>query len=294
MKCEMCHDKDAETVLKGTDGDELYVCGECARREGVRRQKKSQRTRRERTDQQPGVAISISGPISGDSPPPFIEAIMNAVNDMVGDIEKARRERDSRREPEFVAFPSGAYPAAFRMRGALHLEGLFLVGEAEAAKRALSAMKMRLSGTSVDGISDAGHVYGVGYTGAEDRARRVVEDLVAQERNARARLRGEMSRVYADSVCRALAVLKNCRLLSSGELFDLLSPLRLAAADGLLDGVTLKELDRRMDRVDLSSREDDMDAAERDRLDAERADEANEMYEDVVLSERAEELFRWA
>ena len=87
------------------------------------------------------------------------------------------------------------------------------------------------------------------------------------------------------------AVLKNCRLLSPGELFDLLSPLRLAAIEKMLDGISRKTIETMMSEANLSSSEDSLDPAERDRIDAERADRENERFEDVVLNERAEEKF---
>ena len=115
-----------------------------------------------------------------------------------------------------------------------------------------------------------------------------MEALLAQERNARIRLVEEMPRVFGDAVCRALAVLKNCRLLSPGELFDLLSPLRLAAIEKMLDGITLADIEKMLSGIDLSSGEDRESAQERDRIDAERADEMNGRFEDVMLNESAE------
>ena len=46
-----------------------------------------------------------------------------------------------------------------------------------------------------------------------------------------------------------------------------------------------------MTKIDLSSREDGLEVNERDRIDAERADEMNARFEDVVLNERAEGRF---
>ena len=135
------------------------------------------------------------------------------------------------------------------------------------------------------------HVFRLGYSGSQEQAKRFVEDLLAQERNARIRLREELPRVFGDSLCRALAILKNCRLLSPGELFDLLSPLRLAAIEKMLDGITLRTIESMMTKIDLSSREDGLEVNERDRIDAERADEMNARFEDVVLNERAEGRF---
>lgn len=295
MKCELCHQRDAATaILLPVNGEEqeLYVCRECAHQERVRRQKKSQRTRK--TGGLPsGVAISVTG-VGGDgeNPPPIIEAIMNAVHGMVSDMESARKEQEKpQSEPEYRDYSCKGVDPVLRLGGALHLEGLNLIGELPAVRRALHALQMNLAGITADGVTDTGHVFRVQYTGPEERVARVVEDILEQERNARARLFEEMPRVFGDSLCRALAVLKNCRLLSPGEFFDLLSPLRLAAVEGLLDGVSRREIEQWLAKTDLSSREDKLDAAERDRVDAERADMMNRRFEDVVLNERAEEKF---
>ena len=69
-----------------------------------------------------------------------------------------------------------------------------------------------------------------GHRAGAETAGRVVKAILREERNARIRLFEELPRVFGDSLCRALAVLKNCRLLSPGECFDLLSPLRLPSS----------------------------------------------------------------
>ena len=85
--------------------------------------------------------------------------------------------------------------------------------------------------------------------------------------------------------------MKNCRLLSPGECFDLLSPLRLAAKERMLDGIRLSEIERRLLEIDLTNAEDKLEQDERDKVDAERADVMNKRFENVVLNERAEEKF---
>jgi protein-arginine kinase len=210
---------------------------------------------------------------------------------MVAGMEPPPRPAEESAESPGRAFPCSHVTSVYRVGDALHLEGLNLIGELPAVHRALRALRMRLVGTTADGIADTGHVFRVWYEGSEDLARRVVADLVLQEQNARVRLREEMPRVFGDSLCRALAVLKNCRLLSPGEFFDLLSPLRLAALEKMLDGVTRREIDRCLAQTDLSSREDKLDPVDRDKIDGERADEMNRRFEDVVLNERAEEKF---
>ena len=293
MKCELCHKADATTALvRDVDGaeDEIYVCADCAKAERLQRQKKSQRTRKV-TGLPPGVSMSITQ-VGGDGePPPFIGAIMNAFQDMVSDMESNTAQSRSRPTETYHDFPTSRVDSAYRIGGRLHLEGLHLIGELDAVKRALRALKMSLSGLTADGVNETGHVYALGYSGSVEQAKRVMEDLLREERNARVRLFEEMPRVFGDSLCRALAILKNCRLLSPGEFFDLLSPLRLAAAEGMLDGIGRDEIEQMLVSTDLSGSEDKLEQVERDRVDADRADEMNRRFEDVVLNERAEEKF---
>ena len=299
MKCEICSKHDAETainVLQDGEDRELYVCRECARQEKIRRQKKSQRTRKA-ADLAPGLSISISriegGSGGEDEAPPFIKALMDVMNGMVSDMEKAVANIPGKtaKAADFHNFPLDRIEKEYRIGSAFHLEGLYLLGELAAVRRAVAALDMKLDGISADGIVDAGHVYTFSYSGTIAQARRVAMDIMAQERNARIRLFNEMPRVLGDSICRALAILKNCRMLSPAELFDLLSPLRIVAREGMLDGATGEDVDRWLDEIDLTSSEDSLEQDERDRIDSERADAMNRRFEDIVLNERAEERF---
>lgn len=302
MKCEICHQADAETAIvrgEGETAEELYVCKACAKAERQRRQKKSQRTRKV-TGLPPGVSMSITqiGPADADSDvdesvPEILGTFLNAMNDVVTDLEKVAGANEKKEAPEAKrhAFPLTRVEAPFRVRGQLHLEGLHLIGELESVRRALHALDMELVGVEADGVREPGHVYGIDYAGSSERAKRVVADLLREERNARVRLSEELPRVFGDSLCRALAILKNSRLLSPGELFDLLSPLRLAAMQKLLDGITLEEIEKMLLECDLTGAEDKLEPEERDQADADRADEMNRRFEDVMLNERAEEKF---
>ena len=294
MKCELCHNADAcEAIVPegGSEDDELYVCSACARAERDKRQKRSQRTRKV-TGLPPGVSMSITeispgprGEGDGEGPPPFIGAIMNAFQDMVNGMEKGADRERRPRSGEMSELPAGRIPSEYRVKGGFHLEGLHLIGELDAVKRGLHALGMELAGIAADGVNEAGHVYAFRYAGSAVRAKRVAEDLLREEKNARVRLKTELPRVFGDSLCRALAILKNCRLLSPGELFDLLSPMRLAAKQKMLDGITLAEIERMMSDADLSGSEDKMSQEERDRIDADRADEMNRRFEEVMLDD---------
>ena len=295
MKCELCKKADAACAItrEREDGEEeeLYVCHECAKAERQRRKANSQRTRKI-SGLPPGVSMSVteishSSEDGEEGPPPIIGAIMEAFSDMVDGIEKRvhGEEKTAKQEKKLSEFSLGRIAHDFRVGDRIHLEGLHLIGELEAVKRAMHALGMELSGVSADGVNDAGHAYRLFYGESSARAKRVVEDILREEENARIRLRDEMQRVFGDSACRALAVLKNCRLLSSGELFDLLSPLRLAAMDGKIEGITKDEIDSMMTSLDISSSDEQLSPDERDRADAERADEMNKRFEEVMIDD---------
>lgn len=298
MKCELCQKAEATEAIfrNGDEDDEIYVCAACAKAEKLRAQRASQRTRKV-TGLPPGVSMSITEisrtPDSetvedvSDNPPPFIGAIMNAFSSMVDDMEKtakALKQQNDQKE-KVHELPANRAAAPFRIKNGFHLEGLHLIGELDATKRALHALGMELVGVSADGVNETGHVYRFRYEGSAERAKRVVEDLLREEKNARVRLKEEMPRVFGDSLCRALAILKNCRLLSSGELFDLLSPMRLAAKERMLEGIKLSEIEALMNEQDLTNSEDRLPQDERDRVDAERADEMNKRFEEVMLND---------
>lgn len=279
MKCELCHKADASEALvrDGETDDELYVCAACAKAEKVRRQRQSQRTRKN--------AEAIEGL---EEAPQVVRDFVEAIKDFVGDIEMSVREVRAMREaePNLNEIPAARAPAAFRIKGGFHLEGLHLIGEIDAVKRALHALDMDLIGICADGVNDSGHVYRLVYRGNQsERAKRVVQDLLREEKNARTRLRREEPRIFTDAICRALALLKNCRLLSSGEYFDLLSPLRLAAREKLLDGITTTEIERLMNQQDLTNSADRLPQPERDQADSERADAVNQRFEEVLLDD---------
>ena len=301
MKCEICHKNDAKTALpieKNGEEDELYVCEACAKAERQKKQKRGQRTRRV-TGLPPGMEMSVTEfssdgeEVDGDNPPPILGAIMGAVAGMFGELGEAAEQakKEQAKKDEMVELPCSRAAADYRIGEFLHLEGLHLIGELEAVKRALRALRMELAGISSDGVNDVGHIYRIMYSGPTDRAKRVAEDILREERNARVRLREEMPRIFGDALCRALAILKNCRLLSPGELFDLLSPLRLAAREKMLDGITFAQIEKLTASVNLTSEEDSLEPAERDRLDAERADKMNDRFEDVMLNEPLEGRF---
>jgi len=188
------------------------------------------------------------------------------------------------------------------VRADLHLEGLHLIGDMPPVLNALYSVRFGAEGVNMDGIKNASHVFDV-FTSAslgatEDEiiahAERVFASLVRQELNARIRLVRELPRTFEDSVARALAILRECRLLSPWELLDIISPIRLAAVMGFLDGLTRQEADAIM-RKQLAARDDLPDSPDGDRMrderDADIADKANHRFARVKWNRRAKEIF---
>ncbi len=189
------------------------------------------------------------------------------------------------------------------IRADFHLEALHLIGDLPAVLNGLEAVRFEARGINLDGFKNAAHFFDV-FTNAslgvteEDlivHAERVFSALIEQENNARLRLVQELPRVLEDSLTRALAVLKACRLLSPWEYLDILSPIRLAAILGFLDGMTLTEANDLLYKQ-LAARDDiPPDSPDgvrlRDERDAAIADEANSIFSRVKLNKRAKELF---
>lgn len=285
MKCELCHKSDAEKAIKqmvnGVE-DELYVCSACAAQSRRERQNRQQSTFKRQV-----IASTIT------PPPPMLNAIMSMLEGVTSSIEGAFEEANRRAKQSVKpkAFSLDKVDAAYRYSDALHLEGLYLTGDLDAIKRSMEALDCELEGFNVSGVVDTGHIYRLRYRSDKARAERVLEDLVTQEKNARYHITEVEPRTLGDTVCRSLAMLKNCRLLSSGELFDMLSPLRLAAFAGVIEGIELEEIEELMNKIDLNAMEIAPDAPQRYTDDSARADEINERFRSVILSELGEEKF---
>ena len=120
------------------------------------------------------------------------------------------------------------------------------------------------------------------------RVMRVFDDLVLQELYARQTLLEENPRIFEDSVMRALAILRHARLLSPWELFDLLSPLRLAATFGLISGITRGEIVSLMTaqtkKPELPPPRTVADEQRRDSRDAALADRTNKRFARVQFA----------
>ena len=177
-----------------------------------------------------------------------------------------------------------------------HLEGLNLIGDLQPVRAGIEAMRMTFHGVDADGIHNAGHIFriwnnatlGLPERKLVRRVMRTFEDLVTQELYARQMLIEDTPRIFEDSIMRALAILRSARLLSPWELFDLLSPLRLAANMGYIAGITGSEVISLMaaqaKKPDLPPPQSIADERRRDNRDAALADRINKRFARVEFT----------
>lgn len=190
---------------------------------------------------------------------------------------------------------------AMRVEGTFHLEALHLIGDLPQALNAIPAIRFESSSVVEDGIRQAAHLFrianaavlGIGEQELLDRAKSLFTDLAMQEVNARRALVEDMPRVIEDAISRSIAVLRHARLLSPGEILDLLSPICLASSMGFISGITAGET-RRLMREQLNAPElpesrTTEDDRRRDARDARLADRFNRRFETVSLNSYAEE-----
>ena len=183
----------------------------------------------------------------------------------------------------------------------IHLEAINLIGDLEPVLNALAGLRMSAWGYCNDGLRNAAHLFrvtnlhhlGIDERDLASRVGRVFTDLVQQETNARIRLVEELPRLFEDAIARALAVLRSCRLLSEWELLDIVSPLRLAANLGFLDGLSRNEakalMDKRLSLIPSHGSTSYEEQQERDRQDAILADKVNKRFKGVRLNAFAKE-----
>ncbi len=270
MKCEICHKKEATTQLEGSNADEIkYVCADCAGENGFF---DDQDARDEGNDAVDEVLESLGG---------MLDSISKSLGGGEQDEEETGKKNLRRLE-----FPVQEIPPRLEFCGLLQLEGIFLTGELADARQILSENDIRMEGLPYATLPETGHLYRLTYRGKGagrlDSVRETVRKVFDLELSAREALREELARLYADTTIRALAILQSAKLLSPDELIDLLSPMRLAATDGLVSGIKEQDLVRLAtadNRRDYYRMNDD----ERAIVDADRADDINDIFAGVRL-----------
>ena len=132
-----------------------------------------------------------------------------------------------------------------------HLIGLRMTGDLDAVIRGLERMRMLVRGIYGEGSESSGQIFqisnmdtlGVDENAIITRFRRIGEELVRQERNARARIISESPLVVEDALIRAQCLLKHAMMIPSSEAMELLSALRFGVSVGLVTKLTIEKID---------------------------------------------------
>ena len=132
----------------------------------------------------------------------------------------------------------------------MHLPGLYLLDEVDAVMRGLNKIGLAVRGLFGEGSEANGNLYQVSNQitlgqGEEEIVQGLTE-LVAEvsthEHHARQRLMESQRGFLLDRIGRAFGVLSHARLVSSGEMVELLSVLRLGVEFGMVTGLNIAEI----------------------------------------------------
>ncbi len=138
----------------------------------------------------------------------------------------------------------------------VHLPGLILLDEMSQVISAFGAVGLNLDTEISDDILVGGFgqmlrvTNNMSVVDSEDtvlgKMEQAVGDLVMQEEQARLRIlkNSSLKRLMYNKISCALAVLKNSLLVSRSDTFEFLSWIRIGAALGVVEGITLNQVDR--------------------------------------------------
>ncbi len=141
---------------------------------------------------------------------------------------------------------------AMRASAMLHLPGLVLAGLMEKVIRAINQLGMTVRGLLGEGSDSTGSIFQVsnqqtlGESEEEiiKKLTSVLQTVIEQEENARARLIEEPPLKIADKLGRAYGVLQNSYIISSTEAMSALSLMRLAVDLNILPEEERSQIDR--------------------------------------------------
>ncbi len=131
----------------------------------------------------------------------------------------------------------------------LHLPALAQGGTMRRLSSTIAKLGLTIRGALGDGTRAVGDIFqlsnqvtlGISETAAIQNLNAIALQIIAQEKNARAALLKDD--VFIDRIWRAYGILKSAHMLSCSEMTDLVSLVRLGAAEGILD-IPLETLNR--------------------------------------------------
>ncbi len=182
--------------------------------------------------------------IQAMSPGSNLERLWKLVDRADTELERVVRYAFSERLGYLTACPSNV-GTGLRASVMLHLPGLGLLNETEPVTKGLVRIGFAVRGLLGEGSDASGNMFQIsnqrtlGECEADiiNRLSEAVAEIVGHEKNARARLIEQRREYVGDFVGRSVGILTNAHLLSSRELLDLLSGLRLGRDLGMIRNI---------------------------------------------------------
>lgn len=136
----------------------------------------------------------------------------------------------------------------------LHLPALVSSGAAESMFAAAGKLGVTVRGMYGEGTKAGGYLFQIsnqvtlGVSDAEimDNLSKVVENIIARERELRTRMLKEKGAIMEDQIMRSYGILKEARLMQSGEMMNLLSNVRIGVSAGLIKDIDARTLNNIM------------------------------------------------
>ena len=169
------------------------------------------------------------------------------INRIDNALELRRAFAFSRRFGYLTACPTNV-GTGIRVSVMMHLPALKLTGEIEKVRRAAKEMHLAVRGLFGEGSEALGDLYQISNQTTLGRSEQellaefehtVVPQIIAYEQQARQALLKQRVAQLDDKIYRAWAVLTNARVISTKEVLDMLSHLRMGVNMGRIDSVDI-------------------------------------------------------
>lgn len=179
------------------------------------------------------------------SPGLALQAGWRKIDEVDSELEHFVSYAFSRRMGYLTACPSNV-GTGLRASVMLHLPALNLLNEMDPVIKGLTRIGIAVRGLLGEGTEASGNMFqisnqmtlGESESSIVDRLMDVVLEVSGHERNARVRLVEQRRPYLMDYIGRAYGVLMNAQLMSSGEMLDLLSSLRLGVDLGIVRDIS--------------------------------------------------------
>jgi protein arginine kinase len=182
-----------------------------------------------------------------------LAALWSEINALDSELEQAVHFAFSPSVGYLTACPTNV-GTGLRASVMVHIPGLRLLNEVDPIIKGLTKIGLAVRGLLGEGTEASGNMFqisnqttlGEAESVIIERLEQIVAEIASHEKNARARLMEQRESHVRDSVGRAYGILSHARVLSSREMLDMLSGLRLGCELGMIKGLEMGDINRLM------------------------------------------------